>query len=716
MIAPTTTKSSQSTSVDAIRLYHHLLVALDSSEYANHGLQQAVELARMTPGARLTGIHVYAAQLHDNRFRQMEGGLPEQFRKEEVLEEQRDVHDSLITHGLDLITQSYLDVGQHACAKVAINYDRLAPEGKNYRQLARATQSGQHDLLVMGVQGVGAVPGESIGSVCERVIRRTAIDTLVVKNPATAIAKGPIVVAIDGSALAYGGMLTALALGQLRGLPVILAAAYDPYYHYVVFNNISKVLSKEGAEVFRFEEQEKLHEEIIDSGLAKIYQTHLDVGKTIAADYGVAVETILLVGKPAVSVAKLLMERGASLLVVGKTGVHADAELDIGHVTEVLVRQANCDVLVSLRPHTPEVDRVADFTTSWSEEAEKRLERVPTFARKMARMAILRYAQEKGHTVITERLVEEASAELMPAHATRNMEQIVRHMDAHKEKKPFKLVWHPAATAMLKGLADHSMRANVRLRAEKAARQTKSQQVLPTHVAPFMEQEQSNVTKTQEAIVQQDQDEPVWTAEARARLQRVPEGFMRNATHKSVLAFAKQNGQQKITLEVAEKGISRARKHMVAKMAKEREEHPSFMLTKVPKTDAASNISWTVAAETVLARIPEGISRTMSRNAIATIASRKGLQQVDEDFVSSILDVFKDAASTVSETMAWDADARAMLAHIPLAVRGMLVKEIEGWVDREGLSKVATNSVIKIFSTWKSSGIFHLDPVDSRNH
>jgi hypothetical protein len=37
-------------------------------------------------GARITAAHVYAAQMHDLRFRQMEGGLPEQFREEQELE------------------------------------------------------------------------------------------------------------------------------------------------------------------------------------------------------------------------------------------------------------------------------------------------------------------------------------------------------------------------------------------------------------------------------------------------------------------------------------------------------------------------------------------------------------------------------------------------------------------------------------------------------
>ncbi|HRG70053.1 MAG TPA: SDR family NAD(P)-dependent oxidoreductase, partial [Thauera aminoaromatica] len=41
-------------------------------------------------------------------------------------------------------------------------------------------------------------------------------------------------------------------------------------------------LNEEAGKVFRFKEQEKLHEEVIDSGLAKIYQSHLDISREIA--------------------------------------------------------------------------------------------------------------------------------------------------------------------------------------------------------------------------------------------------------------------------------------------------------------------------------------------------------------------------------------------------------------------------------------------------
>jgi len=88
-----------------------ILVALDQSDYANQAMKQMVRLAGSAQGT-ITGIHAYAARLHDRRFRQMEGGLPERYRRETEMEHQRDVHEDLIGMGLGLISDSYHDAAQ----------------------------------------------------------------------------------------------------------------------------------------------------------------------------------------------------------------------------------------------------------------------------------------------------------------------------------------------------------------------------------------------------------------------------------------------------------------------------------------------------------------------------------------------------------------------------------------------------------------------------
>ena len=48
--------------------FSRFLVALDASEYADHALAQVLNLVPSVDG-QITGIHAYAARLHDARFR-----------------------------------------------------------------------------------------------------------------------------------------------------------------------------------------------------------------------------------------------------------------------------------------------------------------------------------------------------------------------------------------------------------------------------------------------------------------------------------------------------------------------------------------------------------------------------------------------------------------------------------------------------------------------
>jgi len=716
-------------SIAPLPRYREILLAVDSSDHANRGVADGIALAKLW-GARVTAAHVYAAKMHDLRFRQMEGGLPERFREEQELERQRDVHDDLITRGLSIISDSYLDQADRACSAAGLRFARRALEGKNYRQLARETNSGRYDLLVLGALGLGAVAESRLGTVCERVVRRTDIDTLVIKSPAQPIAEGPIVVAIDGSARAYGGLLTALSLAREWQVPLHVVSAFDPYYHYVAFNRIAGVLSEEAGKVFRFKDQERLHEEIIDSGLAKIYAGHLQIARDIAADYAIPVETRLLDGKPHDVIARTLRELRPSLLVIGKLGIHADPELDIGGNAENLLRHAPCAVLLSQREFQPRVERVAEVTVSWTREAQERMQRVPSFVQNMARMAILRYAQERGHTVVTERIVEEATAALMPGRAEQAMAEIVAAHDAGELGRGAglaALAWSEAALARLNEISDPSLRDNLRLRAEKKARGERAAQVALEHLIAFLEDAAAPGGAAEpEPLPASGQVELHWEAGALARLARVPEGFMREASRQRIESHTRQQGAATVTLELAEAGLAIARAAMAEKAAADgagvaaEKSSPgkcpfSRMLSPVPVQEApAPAPAWTAEAAARLQAVPEGFCRTLTERAVNTLARQNDRQQVDADFVQGILKVFENGSRSVETGMPWTENARARMERAPEAVRGMLVKEIEGWAQRNGLAEVDESVVDAVKREWQASGVFHLDPGDPR--
>ena len=471
-------------------------------------------------------------------FAKWKGGLPDRYRKESEMEHQREVHDDLITTGLGIISDSYHDSALAACQEADIPYGRLSPEGKNYRRLVEAAANGEFDLLAMGALGLGAVPGAAIGTVCERVARRAPIDVLVIRDPDCRIGEGPLVVGLDGSRRAFGALKTAMDLGRRTGAEVHAVAAYDPYFHYVAFNKISGVLSEEAGKTFRFKDQEKLHEEIIDSGIAKIYQAHLDVARTMAEAKGVELTCKLLDGKPYRAIAQYLREVGASLVLVGKTGIHADPELDIGGNAENLLRDAPCHVWLGVVTATPPLEAVANETITWTEEAEAKMAHVPETARAMVRMAILRFAQESGHTVVTSAVIEEATNRFCPERGGA--------MDGEAEMR-----WSDSARVLLEGAGDASLATSIRLRAEKRARRENAEEVGPAHVRPFLEEETAPQAE--------------WSAAALARLNRVPE-MVRGAVRRRVEAGALEAGQREITIELVEDAIGESRRVMEGAM------------------------------------------------------------------------------------------------------------------------------------------------------
>ena len=419
-------------------MYKEIYVPVDNSDYSNQACVIGVDVAR-TFGGRVAGCHAYAAKMHDVRFRQMESGLPEEFRDEDEMKRQRKIHDQLITKGLEIITDSYIDVLEPLCEKYDIELVRRSLEGKNFKVIVEDVNENDYDLVVIGAMGMAAVKDTVLGTVTERIVRRlNKADTLIVKD----LDRNPfehIVVAVDGSAKSLGGLKRAIELARAFGGTVEAISVFDPYFHYAMFHSIAGVLSSKAQKVFRFKEQEKLHEEIIDSGLAKIYTAHLEVAKKIAADEGVELKTTLLAGKPFEQTMKYVNEVEPTLVVMGRIGYHSDDEMDIGGNTENMMRYLPTNVLVgNYEYQAPDLYTAAEHMT-WTKEALERMDRVPGFVVGMATGAILRYAIEKGYTVITATVIDEVIMTILPPGAMESMRAIgdqMREAEAMGEDKP----------------------------------------------------------------------------------------------------------------------------------------------------------------------------------------------------------------------------------------------------------------------------------------
>jgi nucleotide-binding universal stress UspA family protein len=459
-----------------VPVYREIFAPVDNSQHSDWAIDRALELCRQS-GGRITGNHVYAARLHDVRFRQLETGLPAQFQTPDEIKKQRKIHDKLIEKGLQLIADSFLDQVGKRCEAAGVALTRQLLEGINYEEIVAEVNRGegrlpgligfdpnraatydggatvrsdvkvgengrliaeeedtaarlvgtsgrQYDLLTIGAHGLGRQPFSQLGGVVSRILRGIEKDLLIVRDDKP-FAEGRYMVCVDGSSYSYKAMRVALEMAQAFGGSLYVCSAFDVEYHHVVFNNIKDVLSYQASKVFKFEEQEELHNNIIDKGLLKLCQANLKRAEVMAQEFpDVPIKTQILVGKPFQVVMQWAEEIKPSLLVLSRHGAHRIDNTQLGSQAENLVRLAPCNTLmigtVGIRPEDiPWIEEDGQAGMAWAPDAEVRILRVPPFAQGIARRAVEEYTLEQtagAATIITNKWLDEAIKKLLPTH------------------------------------------------------------------------------------------------------------------------------------------------------------------------------------------------------------------------------------------------------------------------------------------------------------
>ncbi len=562
-------------------MYREVFVPVDNSQHSDWAVDRAIELAAAHGmNGRITGSHVYAARLHDIRFRQLETGLPAKFQTPEEIKRQRKVHDKLIEKGLQLISDSFLDQVEKRCAARGVPLRRQLLEGINYEELVKEVNRGagqlpsligfdpniashydggekvrsdvrlgedgrivgedeeqadkvagssgrDYDVLVIGAHGIGRQPYSQLGGVVARVSRGVAKDLLVVRNDKP-LTGGKLMVCVDGSSYSYRAMRVGLELARTFQAKLFACSAFDVEYHHAVFGNIKDVLSERASKVFKFEEQEELHNNIIDKGLLKLSQANLKRAEVMAKEFpDVELVPQILIGKPFQVVLQWAEEIQPSLLILGRHGGHRITGTDIGSQADNLLRLAPCNVLVTgtvgLRPEDiPWIEEDGRAGLPWAPEAEVRILRVPPFAQGIARRAVEEFVMEHGGDIVTTRRLDEAIQKLLPTH----MQLIMGIGDAEEiARAEVKAEEQIAQTLVLGSDAD----------AEPSGAMVEAKCPVPPY----------HVTTRQRTVA----DPAVWTGEAFERLKAVPL-IARPLARNTVEKFARNHGIWRITTQV----------------------------------------------------------------------------------------------------------------------------------------------------------------------
>jgi nucleotide-binding universal stress UspA family protein len=449
-----------------------------------------------------------------------------------------------------------------------LEIERKLLEGIHFEQLAKDINSNDYDLVIMGAHGIGRVKRSQIGMVTARVARLITTDMLVMKQTERSLRGGKILVCVDSSAYCFVALRKALRLAQDFGASVHCVSAFDPFYHYAAFENIRYVLSYQAGKVFKFEEQEELHNNIIVRGLKKVCEANLMRAEKVAADTGVPITTEVLVGKPFAKIVDVCEREDYDLAVIGRWGAHHIEGADMGSNTDNLLRLIPSNVLIvgaaDARPFDiPALEEYEEEPLDWDDDALKLILRAPPFAQAMAKASVEEYARKEGYERITLDLLYGALSGILPPSAKHLMG--IEHEDRKlaearaKARSPIEeyvpheraFPWTDEALERVNNRVPPFIRPMAMLAMERYAREKKLDKVTLDVTIQVAQ-------RLGYAGDDGPQAEMPWTDNALERLARVPK-FERQMVREMVESLARDQGHSAINYDVADEMLRKVR-------------------------------------------------------------------------------------------------------------------------------------------------------------
>ena len=350
-------------------MYKKILVAIDGSPGSLVAGKLAIKIANET-GGTIYAANVFDAQIHTRRFNEMESILPGQYREEDSEEQLREVHGVWTNEGFLALSKKRVAPYLEICRQSGFDrVEEVNKQGRNYVEIINAADELGADLIVMGASGLGTVRGE-LGSTATRVLRMASCDVLLARKE---IEDGKIVVGIDGSDEAIAALERAEVWSNALDKEISLGAVYDPFFHNKVLESLEdassayetsyhseiyKAVEEHGdtdnygthgdshaaaATGVKEEDESEGHDQMVDEGLARLYESFL--GKA-SERTTLDPETQLLKGKPYQQLAEFADEANATLVAVGRNGLHKTEVSNIGSNAEGLARLSQTNVLV----------------------------------------------------------------------------------------------------------------------------------------------------------------------------------------------------------------------------------------------------------------------------------------------------------------------------------------------------------------------------------
>jgi len=208
-------------------------------------------------------------------------------------------------------------------------------EGDPREEIIRVAEEWGADLVVLGTRGLGAAQGFLLGSVSQTVARHATCPVLVVKGSPRK--PGKVLVAMDGSEGSLDTLRFLRSLEPGRKLDLLLLGVVEP----LRFPSTAPRFIRGPLKAALVDLQQERRAEIQNALGSAANEMKGKVG-TIS----VSVRS----GNPAEEIVRAAKDRGVDLIVVGARGLGGVKRLLLGSVSERVLRDARCPVLIVKRP------------------------------------------------------------------------------------------------------------------------------------------------------------------------------------------------------------------------------------------------------------------------------------------------------------------------------------------------------------------------------
>ena len=291
-----------------------ILVATDLSAPARHAVERAFHLAAST-GKELYILHAMEMDTLDS-LREMLGD--DVFALRAALSS--DAHSHL--------DQLLGEVGTHR----GIAVRTCVAEGNPLATIAAEADALDACLVVLGARGESLLRRALLGPTAARLVRKSS--------------RRPVLVVKQAPHAAYRCVLVAVDFSPVSLQAIRLARQWAPKADLVLLHAFE--LPYEGKLRLAGVEEQELEQYVTSSSKTRRKRLH-----DLAATAGLAPAEYrgrVIHGDPAQQIVAVEQELSSDLVVIGKHGSHVVEELLLGSVTEQVLAESQCDVLVICDP------------------------------------------------------------------------------------------------------------------------------------------------------------------------------------------------------------------------------------------------------------------------------------------------------------------------------------------------------------------------------